>query len=142
MPTQVLLVEDDAMVLKTLADLFRLRQFAVTTASSGAEGIARLAEQQFDLVVTDMRMETATAGYDVIRAAKVHSGRPLAVILSAYPIPSPEWKQSGADAMFVKASGVARMLDDIAGMLSQRRFNRAPPEASKPADDKKDKRTG
>ena len=100
-----------------------------------------LAERNFDLVITDMRMETPLAGYDVIRAAKAHSCKPLTVILSAYPIPSPEWKQSGADAMFVKASGVLRMLDDIADMIT-RRMDRGKPMANTLQDEKKGKLAG
>lgn len=142
MAAQVLIVDDDAMILRTLADVFRVRQFEVSTAASGEEAIAILAERNFDLVLTDMRMETPLAGYDVVRAAKAHSCKPLVVVLSAYPIPAPEWKRTGADAMFMKGSGVVRMLDEIVEMVSRRLLDRGKPAASSPEDDKKGKRAG
>ncbi len=120
MAAQVLIVDDDAMILRTLAEILRQHQLEVSTAGSGREAIALLGERSFDLLVTDIRMESPLAGYDVIRAAKANSCKPFVVILSAYPIPTPEWKRTGADAMFIKGSGVVRMLEDIADMVSRR----------------------
>ena len=70
MAAQVLIVDDEPMILSTLADVFRLRHFEVSTATSAEEAIAMLAERDFDLVLTDIRMETPLAGYDVIAEAK------------------------------------------------------------------------
>ncbi len=138
---QVLIVDDDAVVLSTLADVFRLRQFEVSTATCAREAIAILAERNFDLVITDMRMETPLAGYDVIRAAKARSPKPLAVIVSAYPIPSAEWQHTGADGLFLKGDGVRRMLDDITEMVSRRLLQHGKAAASTREDEDK-KRAG
>jgi CheY-like chemotaxis protein len=121
---QVLLADDDPMVLRTLANILRQQGLEVWTAQSGKEAIALLAEHNYDLVLTDMHMETPAAGFDVLRAAKQQPGKPLVVILSAYPIPSLEWKKAGADAMFLKGSGIVRMLTDIGQMVSRRLLDR------------------
>jgi CheY-like chemotaxis protein len=56
---RVLLVDDQAMVLKASASM--LRELDVVTASSGAEALARLAEgAHFDVVVSDVTMPGIT----------------------------------------------------------------------------------
>jgi CheY-like chemotaxis protein len=117
MPFTALLVDDDAAVLKTLKAVFETRDFDVSTAVSAGEAVSTLARLCFDLVVTDMRMETDVSGFEVVRHAKLTTNRPVVVILSAYPIPVTEWRNAGADAMFMKGGGIFRILDDIERLL-------------------------
>jgi DNA-binding response OmpR family regulator len=117
MPFTALLVDDDSAILSTLKSVFEMRGFEVSTASSAAEAAATLAGFSFDLVVTDMRMETDTAGFDVVRHAKSKANHPVVVILSAFPIPYTEWRNAGVDAMFMKGGGIFRILDDIERLL-------------------------
>src|SRR5512146_1803549 len=113
MATTVLLVEDDGLVLEMLKCVFEQRGFTVFTATSGGEAVSALKRASFDVVVTDMRMETSTSGFDVVRAAKAQHDPPIAVILSAYPLAGAAWRHSGADAMFMKGADVKGMLDDL-----------------------------
>lgn len=55
-PWQVLFVDDEANILSSLRRLFRPSGYQIRVATSGAEGLAMLAEQPADLVVSDMRM--------------------------------------------------------------------------------------
>jgi len=112
-----LLVDDDLMVLQTIRSVFEKREFVVSTEVSAAQALSVLERQSFDLVVTDMRMETDTSGFEVVRRAKAHAHPPITVILSAFPIPAFDWHDAGADAMFVKGGGVSRILDDIEQLL-------------------------
>lgn len=118
---KVLLVDDDAAVLKMLRMLFQVRDFEVTTASSAQEAITKLDDASFDLVVTDMRMETTTAGFDVVHSAKTALNRPTIVILSAFPLRATEWRSSGADAMFTKGGNFFEMIEEIERMLKSHR---------------------
>ncbi|MFB3915987.1 MAG: response regulator [Terriglobales bacterium] len=120
MPYSMLLVEDDAAVLQTLKCVFESRGFEVSTATSASDAIRLLTHRQFDIVVTDMRMETDTAGYGVVRMAKAQTGQPVVIILSAFPIPAGEWRNSGADAMFLKGGGVRQMLDELERLIRLR----------------------
>jgi response regulator RpfG family c-di-GMP phosphodiesterase len=52
----LLLVDDETSVLSALRRLFRAQGYAVEQASSGAGGLAVLAEKRVDLVISDMRM--------------------------------------------------------------------------------------
>jgi CheY-like chemotaxis protein len=77
-------------------------EFVVTTASSAREGIARLAQQAFDLVITDLRMESPMAGFEVVAATRGLVPRPVTVLLTAFPVPTDEWQRVGADTLLVK----------------------------------------
>lgn len=126
MPFNALLVDDDPVVLKTLKSVFQTRNFTVSTAPSAKDAIAAMSGVAFDLVVTDMRMETDTAGFDVVRSAKAKGNNPVIVILSAYPIPATEWRDAGADAMFLKGGGIFKILDDLDQLVRDRAGNPSP----------------
>lgn len=115
-----LIVDDEPSILDTLKGILETRDFQVSTAASANDAIHQLDQLRFDLVLTDMRMESPTAGYDVVRTAKSLSPRPVVVILTAFPIPSAEWRPSGADALYVKGGGIMRILDDLERLLLAR----------------------
>ncbi len=129
MSVRVLLVDDDPPILQTLKTVFETRDFTVATAESAGDAVRTLAEGGFDLVVTDMRMETPTSGLEVVRTAKERPEHPVVVILTAFPIPAPEWRAAGADALFVKGGGIARILDDLEHLVRTRR-SKGPTHAS------------
>jgi DNA-binding response OmpR family regulator len=66
-----------------------------------------------------MRMETETAGYDVIRTAKKQSYNPATAILTAYPTLGSEWKSEGAQSLLVKPVGTEDLLRQIEALLVQ-----------------------
>ncbi len=115
---KALIVDDDEAVLATLRLLFQARHFEVTTATCAHQAIDVLGRTDFDLVVTDMRMETHTAGFEVVRKAKSLPCAPVVVILSAFPIPASDWRGAGADAIFAKGGGSLTMIKDIEEMLN------------------------
>jgi CheY-like chemotaxis protein len=125
MPFTALLVDDDSAILTTLKSVFETRGFEVCTAGSASEAIGMLQGRSFDLVVTDMRMESSTSGFEVVRHAKSAALPPMVIILSAFPIPADEWRSAGADAMFMKGGGIFRILDNIERLLQKQAKSRA-----------------
>lgn len=118
---EMLLVDDQPVVLQTLAEAFEKRAFVVHTAHSRRAALHLLSRRSFELVVTDMRMETTTAGFDVVRAAKSKTDRPTAVaILTAFPLPASEWRKSGADMMILKGSRIDSRLDELTNLVHRR----------------------
>ena len=126
---RILLVDDDAMVLRTIRMMFETKShFEVITATCARDAIASLSEPDghYDVVITDMRMETSTSGFDVLRAAKSLPQPPLVAILSAFPIPTSDWRGAGADAMFHKGGGAMHMVEDLDRLLSTYRQRNQP----------------
>lgn len=110
---RALIVDDEDAILTMLKLVLESAAFQVETAHSAAQAQSCLQKGAFDVVLTDMRMETATAGYDVVRAARQLRPRPAIVILTAFPIAASEWRPSGADTLLIKGSEVLRLPETL-----------------------------
>jgi DNA-binding response OmpR family regulator len=119
MKRKILLVDDDATILLTLKAVLELHQFDVQTAGSAAEGIRKLASGEYDMVITDSRMETDDAGFHVIRAARQQRYDPATALLTAYPPPNLEGNHNSAQTVLVKPVGTQDLLRQIEALLVQ-----------------------
>lgn len=117
MKRRILLVDDELAILLTLKAILEINGFEVDTAASAKEAIARLSGNSYQMVITDMRMETETAGYDVIREAKKQDYDPAVAILTAFPLLGSDWKEEGADSMLVKPMNTNDLLRQIEALL-------------------------
>ncbi len=116
---RALLVDDDEAILHLFRTVLEMNGFEVDLAKSAAEAIATLPSGPFDVVITDLRMETHTAGFDVVRAAVLLKPRPLVIVVTAFPVPPAEWRKSGADALYVKGSSMMGLPEQIKQLLEQ-----------------------
>ena len=78
----ILVVDDEEDNLDAFRFTFR-KVFDVHTASSGAEGLERLAEREFAVLITDQRMPGMT-GIEFLRKARDIQPDALGIILTAY----------------------------------------------------------
>ena len=125
---RILVIDDEPSILGLLKTVMELASFEVQTLASGKEAVLRLAEETFDVVLTYMRMETPTDGFDLIRAARQLQPRPAIAILTAHPISPAEWKPSGADALFIKGADLINLPEKLAALIKQRAQKAAVPE--------------
>jgi DNA-binding response OmpR family regulator len=72
-----------------------------------------------------MRMETETAGYDVIRAARKQSYDPATAILTAYPSLGTDWKNHGAQSLLVKPVNTQELLRQLEALLVSHQDHKA-----------------
>ena len=98
MKRRILIVDDDMAVLLTLKAVLELQGFHVETASSTTEALQKMQNGVFQMVITDVRMESEDAGFEVVRAARLQSYDPATAMLTAYPRcaytgahPGPHW---------------------------------------------------
>jgi DNA-binding response OmpR family regulator len=117
MTRRILLVDDELAILLTLRAILEMNGFEVETAASAKEAETKLKAGAFEMVITDMRMETETAGYDVIRAARHQSYGPATAILTAYPSLGNEWQDKGAQSLLVKPVNTNELLRQIEALL-------------------------
>lgn len=81
--THVLLVEDDSQTRLVLATVLGDAGFQVTSAADGTSALALLESNEFDVVVTDIRMRYVS-GIDVMMAARSQQPPPEVIILTGY----------------------------------------------------------
>lgn len=117
MKRRILLVDDELAILLTLKAILELNGFEVETASSAKEGIQKLGKSTYNMIITDMRMEHETSGYDVIRAARKQPYNPATSILTAYPSLGTDWKSEGAQSLLVKPVNTNDLLRQIEALL-------------------------
>ncbi len=75
----ILVVDDDPEILGALSELIRQLGHLCATASDGMDALGRLREDQFDIVVTDMKMPRMD-GLELIRRIKADIGDNVDVI--------------------------------------------------------------
>jgi CheY-like chemotaxis protein len=132
MKRRILLVDDDLAVLLTLKAVLELHGFEVETASSSAEAFARMESAVYHMVISDLSMETAEAGLEVIRTARRQAYNPATALLTAYP-PSGEhwrgehrdgthrdgedWTGENSDSLLIKPIGTGDLLRQVEALL-------------------------
>ena len=117
MKRRILLVDDEAAILLTLKAILELNGFEVETAASAKEAAEKLTRDSFHMVITDMKMETETAGFDVIRVAKQQEYDPATAILTAFPTLGTDWQSRGVEKLLVKPVGTDELLRQLEVML-------------------------
>jgi DNA-binding response OmpR family regulator len=116
MKRRILLVDDELAILLTLKAVLEMNGFEVETAASAREAKSKIKNGQFHMVITDMRMESETAGLDVVQAARKAPYKPAVAMLTAYPTADSEADQA-ADEVLVKPMNTQDLLVQIEALL-------------------------
>ena len=77
----ILIVDDDPVVLKSLRDLLAIRGLVADTAIGGREAIACLDQKEYDLVLLDLQMPYVN-GHDVMRHIKQQNMNTSIIVVS------------------------------------------------------------
>ena len=136
---RLLLVEDEANMVRTLAKILERKGFHVDAATNGAEALERLSTTRYDLVITDLNMPVM-GGMHLLREMSGRAIRVPTVVLTGHgTIPSAvEAMRLGAGDYVIKPCHPDELLlvvnrlielDDLRRRVSQlqrelRRFDR------------------
>lgn len=80
---RILIVDDDRRMVKTLADIFRVKGYEADMAYSGSEALKKLAEDRFDCVLSDIKMPEVN-GVELYRVIKAGQPDMPVVLMTAY----------------------------------------------------------
>jgi DNA-binding response OmpR family regulator len=137
MKRRILLVDDEVAVLLTLKAVLEISGFDVDTAASAREGKSKLRTREYDMVITDMRMESECSGEEVIAAARAATYRPAIALLTAFPVNDENWQDGGADKLLVKPMQTRVLLQQIEQLFASHEAKRlagaTAPAAVKPS---------
>ena len=114
---KVLLVDDEVTVLLTMKAVLEISGFDVDTAASALDAKRKLKLNEYQMVITDMRMESDVAGREVIQAARTAPYHPAVALLTAFPLADEDWQDMGADKMLVKPMQTTVLLKQIEKLL-------------------------
>jgi DNA-binding NtrC family response regulator len=80
---KILLIEDEPSMRLGIAHVLRANGYAVTTATTGSEGIRIQGAETFDVVVTDLRLPGAD-GIEVLKTTKQTAPETGVIIITAF----------------------------------------------------------
>jgi len=118
MRRRILLVDDEVAVLLTLKAVLEISGFDVDTAASAREGVSKLHTREYQMLITDMRMEHDVAGIEVIKAARSATYHPAVALLTAFPVADEDWQEMGADQLLVKPVHTRILLQQIEDLIT------------------------
>jgi DNA-binding NtrC family response regulator len=118
----VLIIDDEAAIRESLETLLELEGYGVESASSGEEGLARIGERSFDLVLLDLALPDRN-GLDLL--ADIHTQDPgLSIIMvTAYGTVENAVKamQAGAANFVQKPWDNEKLLADVRAAVARHR---------------------
>ncbi len=115
---RVLLVDDDPTSRLTLQTVLEAGGYHVDSAASAAEAFGKLEEQQYELVLSDLQMESPEAGLQVLAHARMMDYKPATAIVTASTNHPQETRSPSR--MLVKPENLPELLAKVANMISQR----------------------
>jgi heterodisulfide reductase subunit A2 len=118
---RVLVVEDESSVARGLVMILGEARYTAVWAATGQEALERLASEDFDLLVTDLRLPDMH-GLDVIRQARQTKPATKAMVITGYAdVPSAvRAMRMGVVDYLPKPFTEERFLDTVARTLSAR----------------------
>jgi twitching motility two-component system response regulator PilH len=118
---RVLLVDDNPTSRLTLQTVLEASGYHVDSAASAAEAVGKLDEQEYQLVLSDLQMESPEAGLKVLAHARMMSYKPATAIVTTYqnaktnhPTPQKQVR------MLIKPEDVPGLLAKVANLISER----------------------
>jgi len=120
---KVLVVDDEESVVVTIKAILQLDGYSVSTTTSGAKARAMVREVEYDLVLTDLRLEDGD-GLDVLKAVRESHPETVTIMLTGYASleSAIQALRAGAYDYLVKPSEVEELRATVARGLERRRL--------------------
>ncbi len=113
---RVLLVDDDLTSRLTLKAVLEAGGYFVDSAASAAEAVGKLDDSQYELVVSDLQMESPEAGLKVLAHARLMEYQPATAILTTYQ----NKRTDNLRPVLIEPEDLPNLLSKVADLISQR----------------------
>lgn len=121
--TAILVIDDDASVREVVSEMLRMEGYDVTIAENGRDAIPMLAQQQFDLVITDLIMPEKEGIETIGEIRRTDREIPIIAISGGGRLGPGDYLQTarhiGADATLAKPFTRQELLTAIESLLSR-----------------------
>ncbi|HUK87642.1 MAG TPA: sigma-54 dependent transcriptional regulator [Terriglobales bacterium] len=122
LPGTILIVDDEAAIRESLETLLQMEGFEVESAGSGEEGLARLADRPFDLMLLDFALPDRN-GLEVLQELRQRDSQLAVIMITAYGTVENAVRamQCGAVNFVQKPWDNEKLLADVRAVLARRR---------------------
>ena len=114
---RVLVVDDDPAARLTLQTILEAGGYRVEAAASAAEALDKMDNHQYELVLSDVQMESPEAGYKVLAHARMMDYKPATALIQST---SQEPVKGQTKPVLVEPENVPDLLSQIASLISLR----------------------
>jgi DNA-binding NtrC family response regulator len=124
-PAHILLVEDEANMVRTLTKILERKGYVVDAAGTGEEALRRLSAASYDLVITDLNMPVMD-GMQLLREMKQQQLDPVIIVLTGHGTiqSAVEAMKLGAGDYLIKPCHPDELLMVAARLLEVRQLRR------------------
>ncbi len=119
---RVLLVDDDVTSRLTLQTVLEAGGYQVDAAASAAEAVGKLDEREYELVLTDLRMESPEAGLKVLAHARMMDYKPATALVTTYQDSHSRGNSDGT--VLIEPEDLPGLLGRVADLVSERATRR------------------
>jgi DNA-binding NtrC family response regulator len=118
----VLIIDDEAAIRESLETLLQLEGYAVDSAASGEQGLVRMAEHSYDLVLLDLALPGRN-GMELLAEIRAQDPQLSIIMITAYGTVENAVKaiQAGAANFIQKPWDNEKLLADVRAAIARRR---------------------
>jgi len=120
---RVLLVDDDPTSRLTLKTVLEAGGYNVDAAASAAEAVGKLDEGEYELVLSDLQMESPEAGLKVIAHARMMDYKPATALVTSYQDSRPVQDRLSS-SLLINPQDIPELLGKVADLISLRATRR------------------
>jgi len=99
---RILIVDDNVMMRKLIINLFSKNDFICDEAGDGSEGLDKISENSYDMVITDIVMPEMEGIEMILRAKRSFPGIKIIAISGGQPFYLTLAKKLGIQGIFTK----------------------------------------
>jgi len=118
----LLIIDDEMAIRESLETLLSMEGYTVEVAASGEEGLARVGERPFDLVLLDLALPDRS-GMEILADIRTHDPQLSVIMITAYGTVENAVRamQSGASNFIQKPWDNEKLLADVRAAVARRR---------------------
>jgi CheY-like chemotaxis protein len=115
---RVLVVDDDIASRLTLQTVLEAGGYRVDAAATAAEAVGKMEDQEYELVLSDLQMESPEAGLRVLAHAQMMDYKPATALITAYHCMT--GSHGPKTRMLVQPEDVPGLLGKVANLIARR----------------------
>ena len=115
----ILHIDDNAQIVRTLADLLEGEGYRVHTSFSAEDGLRKIKQVRPDLLILDMSMPGMSGATVLRRVADAPDGsRPKVLILTAFATTVEDEIKDLADGLMLKPVDINALLEEVKRLIA------------------------
>lgn len=116
---RVLIVDDDPASRLTLQTVLEAGGYRVDSAATAAEAVGKMDNDEYELVLSDLQMESPEAGLRVLAHAQLMAYRPATALVTTYQNSNPS-EEPAKESVLVEPEDIPDLLSKVAHLIAER----------------------